>query len=131
MTSTTSTPDTTLTTRRVPVLLRVGAVVGALLAVVDLVGTFIYWSYAPIEINIAYLVISLLTFIGAVFAWRGKAWGAWVVIVTRFLSIVMTVPVFLDSGAPAEAIAPSAVQDLVTVAVIVLLFAGLAKNRKA
>jgi hypothetical protein len=128
---TTMTPTEAATSRRVPVILRVGAVLAVILALVDLVGTITYWQYAPVPINIAYLVISAITIVGAVLAWRGSTAGIWMIAITRFLSIVLSLPVFLDSGAPPEAIAPSAIQDVVTVVAIVLVLIGLARRPRA
>jgi hypothetical protein len=129
MTSTPLAPSESATGRRTPVLLRIGVILGALLALVDLFGTISYWSYSPVAINVAYLVIIVLSLLGAVFAWRGAAWGIWTLSITRFLSIVLSLPEFLDPSSPAEAIAPSAIQDVVTVVAIVLLLVGLARRR--
>lgn len=120
-----------ITSHRVPVLLRVAAVLAILLALFDVLGAVMYWEFAPLPINIAILAIAALTIVGAVFAWRGAAWGVWLAAVTRFLSLITTVPVFLDPGAPAEALVPTIAQDVVTVATIVLLLVGLALKRRA
>lgn len=116
---------------RVPVLLRVAVVLAILLALFDVVGAVMYWPYAPLPINIAILVIAVLTILGAVVAWRGVAWGVWLAAITRVLSLITTVPVFLDPGAPAEAIVPTAIQGAVTILTIVLLLVGLAQRRRA
>jgi len=125
-TSTVATP----TARRVPVLLRVAAVLAALLAVADLLGTLPYLGNPmPIAAGVAVIVLAVLTVIGAVFAFLGRPWGVWVAAVTRFLSIGFIIPIFILPGAPSEAVVPSAIQLAVTVIVIVLLLVGLRRRR--
>lgn len=120
----------TTTTRKASVLIRVGAVLAALLAITDVVGAVPYMGGPmPIEIGIAIIVIAALTIVGAVFAFLGRTWGVWLAIVTRVLSIAPMIPVFTEPGAPAEAAVPTAIQIVVTVIVIVLLLVGLARRR--
>ena len=120
-----------VTGRRVPTLLRVAAVLAILLALFDVIGAVMYWPYAPLAINVAILVIAALTIAGAVVAWRGAAWGAWLAAVTRVLSIILMIPVFIAPDAPADAVVPTAIQCAITIAAIVLLLVGLAKRPQA
>ncbi|MEP6843212.1 MAG: hypothetical protein ABJA11_06805 [Pseudolysinimonas sp.] len=123
-------PDTTTTVRGVPTVLRVASVLAALLAVVDVIGTLPYLGNPmPIEIGVAVMAIAALTIIGSIFAFLGRAWGVWVAAVTRFLSIGLMLPVFLEPDAPADAVLPATIQIVVTVIVIVLLLVGLRKHR--
>jgi hypothetical protein len=124
MTSTTPAPDTT-TARRAPVLLRVAAVIAALLAVADIVSAIMYWNNPmPIEVGIAIVAVAVLTIVGAVAAWFGKTWGVWLAAITRVLSIAAMVPVFTEPGAPQEAIVPAIIQIVITVIGVVLLAIG-------
>ena len=128
---TTSTPATPAPSaiRRVPVLMRVAAVLAALLAIADVLGTVPYLGNPmPIVAGVAVIVLAALTVIGAAFAFLGRPWGAWVAAVTRFLSIGFIVPIFILPGAPTEAVAPGAIQLVVTVIVIVLLLVGLRRR---
>jgi hypothetical protein len=131
MTSTsTSTPATDAARKRAPVLLRVAAVLAALLAVTDVASAIPYWGNPmPVEVGIAIVAIAALTVVGAIAAFFGKTWGVWLAAVTRALSIAAMVPVFTEPGAPAEALVPAIVQIIVTVVVVVLLFVGLRKAR--
>ena len=125
-TPTTATPPAT---RRVSVLLRVAAVLAALLAIADVLGTLPYLGNpVPIAAGVGVFVLAALTVIGAVFAFLGRAWGAWMAAVTRFLSIGFIVPIFVLPGAPTEAVVPGAIQLVVTVIVIVLLLVGLRRR---
>jgi hypothetical protein len=116
--------------RRPTTLLRVGAVLAALLAVTDVAGAIPFLGGPmPIEIGVAIFVIAALTIVGAVAGFLGRAWGVWLAAVTRFLSIGAMIPVFTEPGAPAEAAVPTAIQIVVTVVVIVLLMVGLARRK--
>ena len=119
------------TATRVPVLLRVAAVLAVLLALMDVLGAVLYWPYAPLALNVAILVISALTIVGAIVAWRGVGWGVWLAAITRVLSIAMSLPAFLDSGVPADVAVTAAIQDVITVAAIIMLLVGLARRRRA
>jgi hypothetical protein len=126
----TTTPVTT--TRKAGVLIRVGAVLAALLAITDVVTAIPYMGDPmPVEIGVAIIVIAVLTVVGAVFAFLGRTWGVWLAVVTRFLSIAPMIPVFTEPGAPADAVLPVTIQIVVTVVVIVLLLVGLARRRAA
>ena len=120
----------TSTTRKASVLIRVGAVLAALLAVTDVVTAIPYMGDPmPVEIGVAIIVIAVLTVVGAVFAFLGRTWGVWLAAVTRFLSIAPMIPVFTEPGAPADAVLPVTIQLVVTVIVIVLLVVGLVRRR--
>jgi len=126
---TTTAPTNTTTTRGVPKLLRVAAVLAALLAVADVVGTLPYLGNPmPIEIGIVVMAIAALTIVGSIFAYFGRTWGAWVAAITRFLSLGLMLPVFLEPDAPAEAVLPTSIQFVATVVVIILLLVGLRKR---
>jgi hypothetical protein len=125
-----ATPVTT--TRKAGVLIRVGAVLAALLAITDVVGAIPYMGGPmPVEIGVAIIAIAVLTLVGAVFAFLGRTWGVWLAVVTRVLSIAPMIPVFTEPGAPAEAAVPTAIQIVVTVIVIALLLVGVARRRAA
>jgi hypothetical protein len=116
--------------RRPTTLLRVAAVLAALLAVTDVATAIPYiGDPMPVEIGVAIIVIAVLTVIGAVFAFLGRTWGVWLAAVTRFLSIGPMIPIFTEPGAPAEAAVPAAIQIAVTVVTIVLLLVGLSRRR--
>lgn len=105
------------------------AVLAALLAVVDVVGTLPYLGNPmPIEIGIVVMAIAALTIVGSIFAFLGRTWGVWVAAITRFLSIGLMLPVFMEPDAPAEAILPASVQIVATVVVIILLLVGLRRR---
>jgi hypothetical protein len=124
---TTTTPD--LATRRVPTLLRVAAVLAALLAAADVASALPYLGGPmPIEVAVAVFAIAGLTLLGAVFAFLGRAWGVWVAAVSRFLSIGLMLPIFLEPTAPAEAVTPAIILIIATVVTIVLLLVGLRKR---
>jgi hypothetical protein len=116
--------------RRPTTLLRVAAVLAALLAVTDVATAIPYiGDPMPVEIGVAIIVIAVLTVIGAVFAFLGRTWGVWLAAVTRFLSIGPMIPIFTESGAPAEMMVPAGIQIAVTVVVIAALLIGLARRR--
>ena len=120
---------TTTKPRRVPTLLRVAAVLAALLAVTDVASALPYLGGPmPVEVAIAVFAIAALTVLGAVFAFLGRTWGVWVAAITRFLSIGLMLPIFLEPSAPQEAVVPAIIQIVVTVIVIVLLMVGLRKR---
>lgn len=134
MTTTQNAPAVTQdsTPRRPSILLRVGAVLAALLAVMDVVTAVPYMGDPmPVEVGIAIIVLASLTIVGAVFAFLGRTWGVWLAIATRFLAIGPMIPVFTEPGAPAEALVPVAIALVVTVLTIVLLLVALARRRSA
>jgi len=113
----------------VPTLLRVAAVLAALLGIVDVIGAVPYMgTVMPLEVGIAVIAIAAVTVLGSAFAFLGRPWGVWVAAISRFLSIGLMIPVFTEPGAPAEAVVPTAIQIVVTVVVIVLLLVGLRKR---
>lgn len=114
------------------ILLRVGAVLAALLAIADVAGALPYMGGPmPVEIGVAVIVVAVLTVVGAVFAFLGRTWGAWLAIATRVLSIAPMIPVFTEPGAPAEAQVPTAIQIVLTVITIALLLVALLRRRAA
>jgi hypothetical protein len=118
------------TTRKAGVLIRIGAVLAALLAVTDVATAIPYLGDPmPVEIGVAIIVIAVLTVVGAVFAFLGHTWGVWLAVVTRVLSIAPMIPVFTEPDAPAEAAAPIAIQIVLTVVAIVVLLVGLVRRR--
>jgi hypothetical protein len=126
----TSTAVQSPTKRKAGVLIQVGAVLAALLAITDVVGAVPYMGGPmPVEIGVAIIVVAALTLVGAVFAFLGRTWGVWLTVVTRVLSIAPMIPVFTEPGAPADAAIPTAIQIVVTVVVIVLLIVGVARRR--
>ena len=66
------------------ILLKIGAVLAAVLAVTDVVTAVPYMGNPmPVEIGIGIIVLAALTVVGAVFAFLGHTWGVWVAAVTR------------------------------------------------
>lgn len=113
------------------ILLKIGAVLAAVLAVTDVVTAVPYMGDPmPVEIGIAIIVLAALSVVGAVFAFLGHTWGVWLAVITRFLSIGPMIPVFTEPGAPAEAMVPVTIQLVVTVVTVVLLLVGLARRRR-
>ena len=111
-------------------LMRVAAVLATLLALFDLVGVLMYLGApVPLFLNVTIVVLALATIVGAIFAWRGALWGAWVAAIARALSIVPMLPVVLGGdGVPAEAAVPTWIQLGVTVVVVVLLVVGAVRR---
>jgi hypothetical protein len=109
----------------------VGAVIAGLLGLVDIIGVIVYLALPiPIFINVAILLLGALTIVGAVFAWRGARWGLWLVVVTRFLSLVPLILPLIAADAPPEVLAPTWIQLGITIIVIVLLIVGLARRSR-
>lgn len=116
---------TPVTTRTVPSTLRVGAVLAALLALVDIIGTAVFGlGTAPVEVIVITTLLAVATLVGAVFAWRGARWGVWLAIVTRAIASLSVIPIVIVPDAPKDAIPMSIVTLVLTVVAIVLLIAG-------
>jgi hypothetical protein len=120
----------TLRTARSPRTLRTGVVLAVLLAAIDVVGMFaIGLPNAPIAVNIITSVLAAATLVGAIWAYRGAAWGVWVVAISRALSALSLLPLLIVPEAPKEAIPMSVVVMVLSAVAIVLLFVGRAKRR--
>ena len=120
----------TLHTARPLRTLRTGVVLALLLAVLDVVGMLVLGlSSAPVVVNVITSVLFAATVVGAIWAWRGAAWGVWVVAISRALSALSLVPLFIVPEAPKDAIPVSVVSAVLAVVAIVLLFVGRAKRR--
>lgn len=114
------------------ILIRVAAVLAALLAVADVaIAIPFIGDPMPVEIGVAIIVLGVLTVVGAVFAFLGHAWGGWLALVTRALSIAPMIAVFTEPGAPTEVVVPIAIQLALTVVAIALLLIGLLRRRSA
>jgi hypothetical protein len=113
-------------------LVRVGAVLAVVLALVDLAGVVMFLAApVPLFINLTIAVLAVATVVGAVFAWRGARWGAWLAAITRALSIIPMLPVLVATdGVPLEAVIPTWIQLGVTVVTVALLVvAALRRGR--
>lgn len=126
----TASSNSTSTTPAAGILIRVAAVLAAVLAITDVAFAIPFLGDPmPMEIGVAIIIIAVLTLVGAVFAFLGRTWGVWVAAVTRFLSIAPMIPVLTEPDAPSEIMVPIAIQIVVTVVAIVLLLVGLARRR--
>ncbi|PZQ89716.1 MAG: hypothetical protein DI534_07945 [Leifsonia xyli] len=111
--------------------LRIGVLLALLAAAVDIVGLLAFGlPNAPVAVNLVTSALAVATLAGAVGAWRGAAWGVWLAAVSRALSALSVVPLFVAPEAPKEAIPLSVAVLALTVLAIALLFAGLAGRRR-
>ena len=113
------------TVPRMRQMLRLGVVLALLITAVDVIGMIaVGLPNAPVEVNIITTVLAAATVVGAVFAWHGAAWGAWVAAISRGVSALSIIPIVLVPDAPKDAIPLSVVVVVLTVVAIVLLLAG-------
>jgi hypothetical protein len=113
-------------------MLRTGVAISAVMAAGDIALTIPYMlnSPMPFEIGIATIAIDLLTLAGVVAAWRATAWGVWLVVISRFLSLLPIVPLFfVGDVAPPEALPLGIVGGVITLVAIALIVVGLPRRR--
>lgn len=123
--------DSALTRTPALMMLRTGAGLATLVALVDLAGLFAFGiGTAPIAVVVTTGLLGAATLIGAVFAWQRRAWGMWLAIVTRALSALGAIPVLFVPEAPKDAIPLALVLLFLTVIAIVLLAVGLRARRR-
>src|SRR4051812_17540589 len=108
------------TSRRNRVISRVGIVLAALLALLELATTVPnLGGAAPIAIDATTIALDLATLVGIYPAWKGRAWGLWLVIISRAITFLPTLPVFFAPEA-ADFIPVAAVALSITLVAIVL-----------
>jgi hypothetical protein len=102
---------------------RVGLVMGALLAVADMVFWAAQFADGPL-LPISFIVVSLVSLVATPFAWRGAPWARLTVITTRILAALSAVPAFFFPSAPAGAVVAAGVGIGLQALVVVLLLIG-------
>ena len=116
-------------TRGRSIVSRIGVVLAGLLAIVELISTVPnIGGAAPIPIDITTVILDVATLVGVYPAFRGRTWGLWLVIISRAITFLPTIPVFI--APEAAAFIPTAIIALsITLVAIVLTAFGL--RRKA
>ncbi|WP_295781189.1 hypothetical protein [uncultured Microbacterium sp.] len=121
---------TTVTSRTAPATVRIGAVLAALLAAVDILGTIVFGlGTAPVEVILITMLLAIATFVGAAVAWRGSRWGVWLAVITRAIASLSVIPIIVVPDAPKDAIPMTIVTLVLTVVAIALLLAGSRTRR--
>ncbi len=116
------------TSRRNRIISRVGIVLAALLALIELVSTVPnVGGLAPIAIDLTTITLDVATLVGIYPAWRGRAWGLWLVIISRAITFLPTLPVFFAPEA-ADFIPAAATALAITLVAIVLTAFGLRRK---
>jgi hypothetical protein len=113
-------------------MLRTGVAISAVMAASDIALTIPYMlgSPLPIEVGIATIAIDLLTLAGVVAAWRAASWGVWLVVISRFLSLLPIVPLFfIGDVAPPEALPMGIVGGVITLVAVALILVGFTRRR--
>ena len=100
-----------------------------LLAIVELVTTIPnIGGPAPIPLDLATVTLDIATLVGVYPAFRGRAWGLWLVIISRAITFLPTLPVFF--APEAAPYIPTAIIALSITAVAIILTAfGLRRGR--
>jgi len=125
----TQTDTAPTSTRGRSIVSRIGVVLAGLLAIVELISTVPnIGGAAPIPIDITTVILDVATLVGVYPAFRGRTWGLWLVIISRAITFLPTIPVFI--APEAAAFIPTAIIALsITLVAIVLTAFGL--RRKA
>jgi len=124
-----TTTSVTRTTTPATILSRIGVVLAGLLAIVELVTTIPnIGGPAPIPLDLATVTLDVATLVGVYPAFRGRAWGLWLVIISRAITFLPTLPVFF--APEAAPYIPTAIIALSITAVAIILTAfGLRRGR--
>lgn len=123
----TLTPDAT--SRRNLVASRSGITLAVILAILELATTVPnLGGVAPIELDVTTITLDVATLAGAYPAWRGRVWGLWLVIASRALTFLPTLPVFFVPEA-ADFIPMAAAALGITLIAIILTAFGLGRRR--
>ena len=113
---------TTTSPSRTAPAVRIGLVLGALLALVDLVALVTTEHDGPggPAVAVAGGLLAVLTLAAVPSGWRGAAWALTTVAVTRLVGALASVPVFFDDDAD-EPVVVAALTVVLAVAVAVLV----------
>jgi hypothetical protein len=114
--------------RSATIISRVGVVLAALLALLEAASTIPnIGGAAPLPLDITTIILDVATLVGVYPAFRGRTWGLWLVIISRAITFLPTLPVFFVPEA--AAFLPTAIVALsVTLVAIVLTAFGLRKR---
>lgn len=110
------------------ILSRIGIVLAGLLAILEAATTIPnIGGPAPIPLDITTVILDVATLVGVYPAFRGRAWGLWLVIISRAITFLPTLPVFL--APEAAPFIPTAIVALsITLVAIALTAFGLRKR---
>ena len=105
---------------------RVGLVLLGLISLGDLAAPlYTDGQSPPMFIALIGSALGLLSLVLVVLAWRGRVAAAIGLVVLRLLSALTAVPAFLEPGVPVVPMILAGVAITVTLAAVVLVFAGL------